>query len=43
MRFEQDVIDMLQDIAWWNWPVEKVTEYLDAIVGNDLEALIRAK
>ncbi|MCF6439891.1 Vat family streptogramin A O-acetyltransferase [Pseudoalteromonas luteoviolacea] len=43
MRFEQDVIDMLQDIAWWNWPVEKVTEHLDAIVGCDLETLKRAK
>ncbi|KZN48427.1 Vat family streptogramin A O-acetyltransferase [Pseudoalteromonas luteoviolacea] len=43
MRFEQDVIDMLQDIAWWNWPVEKVTEHLDAIVGYDLETLKRAK
>ncbi|KID57374.1 chloramphenicol acetyltransferase [Pseudoalteromonas luteoviolacea] len=39
MRFEQDVIDMLQDIAWWNWPVEKVTEHLDAIVGNDFQSL----
>ncbi|MBQ4876608.1 Vat family streptogramin A O-acetyltransferase [Pseudoalteromonas luteoviolacea] len=43
MRFEQDAVDMLQDIAWWNWPVEKVTEHLDAIVGNDLETLKRAK
>ncbi|AOT07870.1 Vat family streptogramin A O-acetyltransferase [Pseudoalteromonas luteoviolacea] len=43
MRFEQDVIEMLQDIAWWNWPVEKVTEHLEAIVGNDLETLKRAK
>ncbi|KZN64698.1 Vat [Pseudoalteromonas luteoviolacea CPMOR-1] len=43
MRFEQDTVDMLQDIGWWNWPIEKVTEHLDAIVGNDLEALKRAK
>ncbi|MDK1285977.1 Vat family streptogramin A O-acetyltransferase [Pseudoalteromonas sp. B95] len=43
MRFEQDAIDMLQDIAWWKWPVEKVTEHLDAIVGSDLETLKRAQ
>ncbi|QLH46649.1 MAG: hypothetical protein HWD58_14090 [Bacteroidota bacterium] len=22
-RFEPEVIDWLQNLAWWNWPVEK--------------------
>lgn len=42
MRFSQDEIDKLIDIAWWNWPVEKITENLSAITGNDLSSLKNA-
>lgn len=38
-RFEQDTIAALLDIAWWDWSAEKITTYLEAIVGCDLEAL----
>lgn len=24
MRFEQDIIDQLADLAWWNWPLERL-------------------
>ncbi|MBQ4836939.1 MULTISPECIES: Vat family streptogramin A O-acetyltransferase [Pseudoalteromonas] len=41
-RFEQNIIDALQDIAWWDWPADKVTEHLEAIVGSDLEQLRKA-
>ena len=41
-RFEPDVIAALEDIAWWDWPVEKITEHLDLIVGGDIEKLRRA-
>lgn len=38
-RFDQTTIDKLLGIAWWNWPVEKITENLEAIVGCDLDLL----
>ena len=41
-RFEPDVIAALEDIAWWDWPVEKITRHLDLIVGGDIEKLRRA-
>jgi len=41
-RFPDAVIDELLAIAWWNWPVERVTSNLEAIRGADLDALRRA-
>jgi virginiamycin A acetyltransferase len=41
-RFEQDVIDKLLQIAWWNWDAEKITSNLNAIVNNELDALSQA-
>lgn len=38
-RFPDEVIRELEDIAWWNWPVERITRNLKAIVGADLVAL----
>ena len=42
LRFEQDVIDELVAIAWWDWPIEKITQYLHAIAGADLTQLQQA-
>lgn len=39
MRFGPETIRRLQDIAWWNWPVEKITRNLEAIRGRDLARL----
>lgn len=41
-RFPDNVIATLLDVQWWNWPVEKIEENLDAITGCDAEALRRA-
>ena len=41
-RFEQAVIDELLQLAWWDWPAEKITRNLEAIVGGDLSALREA-
>ena len=41
-RFEEDVIEALLKIAWWDWPPDKVTRNLKAIVGCDLELLCKA-
>ncbi|MGE6380081.1 Vat family streptogramin A O-acetyltransferase [Shewanella baltica] len=42
LRFEQDVIDKLVAIAWWDWPIEKITQHLHAIAGADLTQLQQA-
>jgi virginiamycin A acetyltransferase len=39
MRFDAGTIAALEAIAWWDWPVEKITRALPLIVGADVEAL----
>lgn len=41
-RLDQAVIDTLLKVAWWDWSAEKITQHLEAIVGNDLHALEHA-
>jgi virginiamycin A acetyltransferase len=38
-RFDDETIAFLLQLAWWNWPVEKITEYLDAIISADFKTL----
>lgn len=38
-RFDDKTIDFLLQLEWWNWPIEKITENLEAITTGDLEAL----
>jgi virginiamycin A acetyltransferase len=38
-RFEDEVIQALLEIAWWDWAIEKITRNLEAIVAADIEAL----
>lgn len=38
-RFAAEVVETLQAIAWWDWPIEKVTRHLNAIVSGDVAAL----
>jgi virginiamycin A acetyltransferase len=40
-RFAPEQVRILESLAWWDWPIEKITEHLDLIVSNDLEALQR--
>ena len=35
-RFDDETIDFLLQLAWWNWPVEKITQHLDSIVKGDV-------
>lgn len=39
-RFSDDAIAKLEAVAWWDWPVEKITRHLDVIVGGDVDALV---
>ena len=38
-RFAPEAIEALEAIAWWDWPVEKITRHLALIVSGDVEAL----
>jgi virginiamycin A acetyltransferase len=38
-RFSPAVIEELLAISWWNWPIDKVSRNLAAIVAADLEVL----
>ncbi|MEO0636602.1 MAG: CatB-related O-acetyltransferase [Pseudomonadota bacterium] len=42
MRFDEEAIATLNEIAWWDWPIETILENEEAIVGADLAALKRA-
>lgn len=38
-RFSDEAIKMLEAIAWWDWPVGKISRYLPIIVSGDIAAL----
>ncbi|RCW85616.1 Vat family streptogramin A O-acetyltransferase [Phyllobacterium bourgognense] len=38
-RFELDVVRKLEVVAWWDWPVEKISRNLQHIVSADVDAL----
>lgn len=42
-RFDDEVIQRLVEVAWWNWSIEKITRNLKKIVGADIEALINCE
>ncbi len=42
-RFEPEIVEELLRIAWWDWPIDKVTRNLEAIASADLAALRRAR
>ena len=39
MRFDDATIARLLAVAWWNWPVDKISRNLDAIRGANLQRL----
>ena len=42
-RFPAGVAAALQAIAWWDWPIEHITEHLALIAGGDVAALERVR
>ncbi|MBP1204712.1 virginiamycin A acetyltransferase [Duganella sp. 1411] len=42
-RFPAGVAAALREIAWWDWPVEHITEHLALIAGGDVAALARVR
>lgn len=41
-RFAPDAIAKLQSLAWWDWPIGKITQHLALIVSGDIDALEHA-
>ncbi len=39
-RFRQDQIDKLLEIAWWQWPREKIVTALPLLLNNEIDAFI---
>ncbi|MNO06198.1 hypothetical protein D3C81_2278860 [compost metagenome] len=39
MRFEPHEIVLLQRAAWWEWPIEVISEHLALITAGDVQAL----
>lgn len=42
-RFDPEIIESLQDIQWWNWPVDKIRKYIHAIQSGDIDAILFEK
>ena len=38
-RFSRETVAELEAIAWWDWPVEKISAHLAIIVAGDVSAL----
>ncbi len=38
-RFDDEVVQSLLTLAWWNWNIEKITRNLEHIVAADISAL----
>lgn len=41
-RFSSEEVARLEALAWWDWPIDKITQQLTAIVSGDLETLSTA-
>jgi len=42
MRFDDKTIERLLQIAWWEWPIEKINRNLPLIAGSDIDRLEEA-
>lgn len=38
-RFDAQTIKRLQSIAWWDWPIDRISAHLEKIVNADIDAL----
>lgn len=41
-RFDEETVARLEEIAWWDWPVERISANVAKIVAGDVEALAEA-
>jgi virginiamycin A acetyltransferase len=38
-RFSDDIVRLLLDIQWWEWPYDKITRHIEAIFNTDIQKL----
>ena len=38
-RFAPEVVARLETLAWWDWPIETITQHLELIVSGNIDAL----
>jgi virginiamycin A acetyltransferase len=41
-RFDERAVGALEEIAWWDWPMDKIKEAWPLLLANDIEAFIAA-
>lgn len=39
-RFDDQVIEKLLETAWWDWPIEKITEQVQNLTSQDIDEFI---
>ena len=42
LRFAPEIVERLLAVAWWNWPIERISANLTAIRGGEIDALEKA-
>lgn len=40
-RFDEKTIRTLQEIKWWDWPVERIAQHISGIQSGNIETLIQ--
>lgn len=38
-RFDDKTIELLLELAWWDWSLDKIEQHLPAIISGDIESL----
>ncbi|MFK4301583.1 virginiamycin A acetyltransferase [Paenibacillus sp. RC254] len=38
-RFDEETIELLNTLEWWNWDIQKITECIPVLTSNDTDAL----
>jgi acetyltransferase-like isoleucine patch superfamily enzyme len=39
MRFSEDIIKILEEIKWWDWPLEDISKVIPVLQSTDIKAL----
>jgi acetyltransferase-like isoleucine patch superfamily enzyme len=42
-RFSEEEIEILQEVQWWNWDIEKIKKYADILCSGDIQKLYEIK
>jgi len=42
-RFNEETIERLLAVAWWDWPVEKITAHISTIMAGNIQELEKVK